>query len=130
VAARVAAALGFAYLDSGRPLPVDRAGRQTAGYRLGRRGWRGAIAAALDVEFSEAIFVSTAPVGDAIRTEEISAGASKVAALPAVREALLFRQRAFNTGAWFGRRRARHGLGGLSAGSAQGLPDGECRSAR
>jgi 3-phosphoshikimate 1-carboxyvinyltransferase len=34
-------------------------------------------------------------VGDAIRSEEISAGASRVAALPAVRAALLFRQRAF-----------------------------------
>jgi 3-phosphoshikimate 1-carboxyvinyltransferase len=35
-------------------------------------------------------------VGDSIRTEEISAGASKVAVLPAVRAALLFRQRVFN----------------------------------
>ena len=35
-------------------------------------------------------------ITDAIRTEEISVGASKVAALPEVREALLFRQRAFN----------------------------------
>jgi 3-phosphoshikimate 1-carboxyvinyltransferase len=34
-------------------------------------------------------------VGDAIRSEEISGGASRVAALPAVRAALLFRQRAF-----------------------------------
>jgi 3-phosphoshikimate 1-carboxyvinyltransferase len=56
-----------------------------------------AIAAGLDVEFSESdIRLNGALVGDAIRTEEMSAGASKVAALPAVREALLFRQRAFN----------------------------------
>ena len=34
-------------------------------------------------------------VSDAIRSEEISAAASRVAALPAVRAALLFRQRAF-----------------------------------
>jgi cytidylate kinase len=34
-------------------------------------------------------------VTDAIRSEEISAGASKVAALPAVRAALLARQRAY-----------------------------------
>ena len=57
-----------------------------------------AIAAALDVEFLEnEIRLDGQLVGDAIRTEEISAGASKVAALPAVREALLFRQRAFST---------------------------------
>ncbi|HOI53597.1 MAG TPA: (d)CMP kinase, partial [Azonexus sp.] len=57
-----------------------------------------AIAAGLDVVFAEDdIRLAGAPVGDAIRTEEISAGASKVAALPAVRAALLFRQRAFNT---------------------------------
>jgi len=56
-----------------------------------------AIAAGLDVEFSVGdIRLNGQLVGDAIRTEEISAGASKVAALPAVREALLFRQRVFN----------------------------------
>jgi 3-phosphoshikimate 1-carboxyvinyltransferase len=57
-----------------------------------------AIAASLDVGFSESdIRLNGQAVGDAIRGEEISAGASQVAALPAVREALLFRQRAFNT---------------------------------
>ena len=34
-------------------------------------------------------------MSEAIRTEEMGTGASKVAALPAVREALLFRQRLF-----------------------------------
>ena len=56
------------------------------------------IAAGLDVGFSEGdTRLNGQAVGDAIRGEEISAGASQVAALPAVREALLFRQRAFNT---------------------------------
>jgi 3-phosphoshikimate 1-carboxyvinyltransferase len=42
------------------------------------------------------IYLDRTLVGDEIRTEEMSAGASQVAVLPAVREALLFRQRAFN----------------------------------
>jgi 3-phosphoshikimate 1-carboxyvinyltransferase len=54
-----------------------------------------AIAAGLDVVFSGVDPLAGEEVGDAIRTEEMSSGASKVAALPAVREALLFRQRAF-----------------------------------
>ena len=54
------------------------------------------IAGALDVEFGEGtIRLAGEEVDDAIRREEISLGASKVAALPAVRTALLFRQRAF-----------------------------------
>jgi 3-phosphoshikimate 1-carboxyvinyltransferase len=55
-----------------------------------------AIAAKLDVVFSgSSILLAGEEVGEAIRTEEMSSGASKVAALPAVREALLFRQRGF-----------------------------------
>jgi len=58
-----------------------------------------AIAAALDVEFGEnSIVLAGEEVGDAIRHEDISVGASQVAALPAVRDALLFRQRAFRRG--------------------------------
>ena len=54
------------------------------------------IAAGLDVVFGEdSILLAGEEVGDAIRQEEISSGASQVAALPAVRAALLFRQRAF-----------------------------------
>ena len=57
-----------------------------------------AIAATLDVEFVAGdIRLNGVVVGDAIRSEEMSSGASQVAALPAVREALLFRQRAFST---------------------------------
>ena len=54
------------------------------------------MAAKLDVVFEgESIRLSGEEVGEAIRTEEMGTGASKVAALPAVREALLFRQRLF-----------------------------------
>jgi len=98
VAARVAAALGFAYLDSGALYRLTALAAQRAGVAWEDEAGVAAIAAGLDVVFTENdIRLAGVPVGDAIRTEEISAGASKVAALPAVREALLFRQRAFNT---------------------------------
>ena len=98
VAARVAAALGFAYLDSGALYRLTALAAQRAAIDWADEAAVTAIATALNVEFFEAdIFLDGVVVGDAIRSEEISAGASKVAALPAVRDALLFRQRAFNT---------------------------------
>jgi 3-phosphoshikimate 1-carboxyvinyltransferase len=98
VAARVASALGFAYLDSGALYRLTAAAAKKAGIDWADEAGVAKIAASLDVEFSETdIRLNGELVGDTIRTEEISAGASKVAALPAVREALLFRQRAFNT---------------------------------
>jgi 3-phosphoshikimate 1-carboxyvinyltransferase len=97
VAARVAAALGYAYLDSGALYRLTALAAKQAGIDWADEAGVAAIAAGLDVEFSENdIRLNGTLVGDAIRTEEMSAGASKVAALPAVREALLFRQRAFN----------------------------------
>ena len=97
VAARVAAALGFAYLDSGALYRLTALAAQRGAVDWSDEAGVARIAAALDVEFfEENMFLDGVPVGDAIRSEEISAGASKVAALPAVRNALLFRQRAFN----------------------------------
>ena len=98
VAARVAKALGFAYLDSGALYRLTALAARQAGVAWADEAGVAAIAAGLDVEFFEnEIRLDGQPVGDAIRSEEISSGASQVAALPAVREALLFRQRAFNT---------------------------------
>ena len=98
VAARVAAALGFAYLDSGALYRLTALAAKQAGVDWGDETAVAAIAAELDVEFFEnEIRLDGKAVGEAIRSEEISSGASQVAALPAVREALLFRQRAFNT---------------------------------
>ncbi len=97
VAARVAQALGFDYLDSGALYRLTALAARQAGVDWVDEAEVAAIAAALDVRFSEAeIYLNGQAVGDAIRTEEMSAGASKVAALPDVREALLFRQRSFN----------------------------------
>jgi cytidylate kinase len=55
-----------------------------------------ALAASLPAEFRGGeIWLDGEKVSQAIRAEEIGVGASKVAALPAVREALLARQRAY-----------------------------------
>ncbi|HQU79445.1 MAG TPA: bifunctional 3-phosphoshikimate 1-carboxyvinyltransferase/cytidylate kinase [Azonexus sp.] len=98
VAARVAATLGFAYLDSGALYRLTALAARQAGVAWTDEAGVAAIAAGIDVEFFENdIRLDGQPVGEAIRSEEISSGASQVAALPAVREALLFRQRAFNT---------------------------------
>jgi len=97
VAARVAAALGYAYLDSGALYRLTALAARQAGVDWTDECAVAAIATNLDVAFSASdIRLNGALVGDAIRTEEISTGASQVAALPAVRAALLFRQRAFN----------------------------------
>ena len=98
VAARVAEVLGYAYLDSGALYRLTALAAKQAGIDWADEAGVAGLAAVLDVEFSGGdILLNGALVGDAIRTEEMSAGASKVAVLPAVREALLFRQRAFNT---------------------------------
>ncbi len=96
VAARVAAALGWHYLDSGALYRLTALAARRAGVAWNDEAGVAAIAAALDVEFGEnSILLAGEDVGDAIRHEEISSGASQVSALPAVRAALLFRQRAF-----------------------------------
>ncbi|HEX6734339.1 MAG TPA: bifunctional 3-phosphoshikimate 1-carboxyvinyltransferase/cytidylate kinase, partial [Azonexus sp.] len=97
VAARVAAALGYAYLDSGALYRLTALAARRAGVDWQDETGVARLAAGLEVAFTETdIRLEGEAVGDAIRTEEISAGASQVAVLPAVRDALLFRQRAFN----------------------------------
>ena len=99
VAARVAAVLGWHYLDSGALYRLTALSARRAAVPLADEPAVAAIAAALDVEFGEnSIVLAGEEVGDAIRHEDISVGASQVAALPSVRDALLFRQRAFRRG--------------------------------
>ncbi len=96
VAARVAAALGWHYLDSGALYRLTALAARRAGVAWDDEPGVAAIAAKLDVVFEgESIRLAGEEVGEAIRTEEMGTGASKVAALPAVRQALLFRQRLF-----------------------------------
>lgn len=98
VASRVAAALGWNYLDSGALY------RLTALYARQRNvGWTNeaavaALAAALPAQFDgQRVLLDGEDVGNEIRSEEIGMGASAVAQLPAVRAALLQRQRDFQT---------------------------------
>ena len=98
VASRVAAALGWNYLDSGALY------RLTALYARQRNvGWTNeaavaALAAALPAQFDgQRVLLDGEGVGSEIRSEEIGMGASAVAQLPAVRAALLQRQRDFQT---------------------------------
>jgi 3-phosphoshikimate 1-carboxyvinyltransferase len=96
VAARVAAKLGFHYLDSGALYRLTALAAKQKGVAWEDEPNVAAVAAQLPAEFhGERILLAGIDVSDAIRTEEIGVGASKVAALPAVREALLERQRAF-----------------------------------
>lgn len=96
VAARVAATLGWHFLDSGALYRLVALATQQAGVAWSDEAAVASIAASLDVRFvADQIVLGDQDVSDAIRTEAISGGASTVAALPAVREALLFRQRAF-----------------------------------
>lgn len=96
VAALVADKLGLHYLDSGALY------RLTALYAL-REGvsWEDAqgvarLAAQLPAAFRDGkVWLDDRDVSAAIRAEDIGMGASKVAALPEVRAALLARQRAF-----------------------------------
>ncbi|OQA32252.1 MAG: 3-phosphoshikimate 1-carboxyvinyltransferase [Betaproteobacteria bacterium ADurb.Bin341] len=97
VAARVGKALGFAFLDSGALYRLTALAARRAGVAWDDEAGVAAIAAALQVEFGEdSILLAGEEVGEAIRSEEMSAGASQVAVLPAVRAALLYRQRVFN----------------------------------
>jgi len=96
VAEKVAAALGYHYLDSGSLYRLTALAAIRAGIALDDEDRVAATAAALPASFAGGrILLAGDDVTDAIRTEEISVGASKAAALPAVRAALLDRQRAY-----------------------------------
>ena len=94
VAQRVAQTLGFHRLDSGALYRLVALAAAREGIDAGDEAKLAAIAARLPVRFEgEEIFLEAERVTDAIRTEENSFAASRVAALPAVRRALLDRQR-------------------------------------
>ncbi|NWG30894.1 MAG: bifunctional 3-phosphoshikimate 1-carboxyvinyltransferase/cytidylate kinase [Rhodocyclaceae bacterium] len=96
VAQRVAKALGFHFLDSGALYRLTALAAMKAGVSLDDENRVAAIAAKLPAAFQgDRIFLSEEDVTEAIRSEEVGKGASKIAAFPAVRAALLDRQRAF-----------------------------------
>jgi cytidylate kinase len=96
VAAGVARALGFHYLDSGSLYRLVALKALNSRTRLENAPALAALAAALDVQFPDGtIRLDGQDVTEAIRGEEVSAAASQVAVHPAVRTALFERQRAF-----------------------------------
>lgn len=98
IAARVAQELGWAYLDSGALYRLTALYAQRQGVSWSDEAALAELAAALPVRFAGGtVFLADENVGSAIRSEEIGMGASAVAALPAVRAALLQRQRDFLT---------------------------------
>jgi cytidylate kinase len=96
VAERVAAALGFHFLDSGALYRLTALSAMKHGVALDDEAGVAALAAKLPVSFRDgAVWLDEKNVTDAIRAETVGEGASKIAALPAVRAALLDRQRAY-----------------------------------
>ena len=98
----LAARLGWHLLDSGALYRLLAFAAQNHGVDLTNEEMLTSLAAHLDVQFIAAkdggeqrIILEGEDVSRDIRTEVIGAGASRVAALPAVRQALLARQQAF-----------------------------------
>ena len=95
VARGVARALGFTYLDSGAmyrcvALAVLEGGGEPAD-----------VARAIELEVGERVLLDGRDVTEAIRAPEVSEAASRVAADPGVREALVERQRELmSSGNW------------------------------
>ena len=87
VARAAAQALGFTYLDSG-------AMYRAVGLKLLNEGGAASeAAAAIDLELGDRVVADGRDVTEAIRTPEVSEAASRVATNPAVREALVAKQR-------------------------------------
>ncbi len=87
VARAVAGALGFTYLDSGAMY------RAVALASLRRGAEPGAIADSLTIDLGDGVLLDGEDVTDAIRTPEVSEAASRAAADPAVRHAMVDAQR-------------------------------------
>jgi cytidylate kinase len=96
VAQRVAETLGFHYLDSGALYRLLGLAAGKYGIALDEEVRLAELVGRIDIRFEgEDIWLDSIKVGDELRTEEAGAAASKVAALPLVRAALLDKQRDF-----------------------------------
>ena len=96
VAERVAQALGFHFLDSGALYRLTALSALKQDVPLDDEFGVAELAAILPAEFRDgAVWLGQENVTDAIRAEVVGEGASRVAALPGVRAALLARQRAY-----------------------------------
>jgi CMP/dCMP kinase len=88
VARALARALGFPYLDSGAMY------RAAALALLERGGAASEVAERVDIRLGDRVLLDGRDVTDEIRAPEVSEAASRIAANPRVREALLAKQRA------------------------------------
>ena len=96
VAERVAQALGFHFLDSGALYRLTALSAMKHAVALDDEFGVAELASILPAEFRDGtVWLANENVSDAIRAEAVGEGASRVAALPAVRAALLDRQRAY-----------------------------------
>jgi len=99
IAQLVAGRLGFNYLDSGALYRLVGLAARRADVNTSDERAVAALAEALDARFEGSeIYLDQELVTDSLRSEAAGAAASEVAALPAVRQALLNRQRAYRTG--------------------------------
>lgn len=102
VCARLAQVLNWQLLDSGALYRITGLAAQRKGIALDDEAQVAQVAANLDVRFEPTpegvlVILEGDDVSRTIRTEEVGSLASQVAALPMVREALLQRQRDFQT---------------------------------
>jgi len=101
VARRVARQLGWHLLDSGALYRLVALAGSARGLPSADESAHAAVAAALDAQFvmdergEERVLLDGRDVTVELRTEQTGAGASRVAAMPGVRAALLGRQRAY-----------------------------------
>lgn len=100
VAARIAISLGITLLDTGAIYRAVAYAAREQGVSWDRGDALAALAVSLPLRFEmldsvNHVYIGEADVTAPIRTPEISGGASKVSAIPAVRQALLDMQRRF-----------------------------------
>ena len=100
IAALLARELGWELLDSGALYRVTALAAMNQHVDFADADALALVAASLDIQFLPSeddlvILLAGERVGNSLRTEEVGAMASRVAALPAVRAALLQRQRDF-----------------------------------
>ena len=98
VAEKVANALGFRYLDSGALYRLVTLAAINARADLGDEPMLARIAQAMEIDFRDGkTWLGGRDVTADLRSESVSSAASRVAAHPSVRRALLGRQRGFRT---------------------------------
>lgn len=96
VAQLVAEKLGFHYLDSGALYRIVAFAAQQNNIAWSNAGALGNLTESLNIEFRQGeIYLDNALVTEAVRSEEMSRGASEVAVHPQVRDALFALQQSF-----------------------------------